>query len=239
MTNAAESKRYPRFSRRVAAVVVDSMIYLVLFIALAVGLAHTGFHFALKIAIAGFVLLLMEPILVSSTGASLGQHWRGLKVLRADTGANLELPRAFLRYILKTILGLYSLVLILLTKRHQAVHDWIAGSVVVLKNPEAFAEQDVLGERMPQAAGFEYPTALRRVLCIIGYNVVWLVALVTVFSLVGLNGFISLECLEYDRCGQAEDLVLNIVALVWLAGLFAIIVFGWRGQLWGCRRTRV
>lgn len=228
----AQATRYPRFSRRVAAVVVDSMIYLVLFVAMAISLGHVEVSGVLKAVFVGLVFFALEPGLVTVTGGTLGQHWRGLRVQSADTGMNLGLLRAILRFAVKSVLGWFSLLLILLTKRHQAVHDMASGSVVVLRNPEAFSSVDALEERELHDHGFAYPSALQRILCILGYQVIWFLVIA-----VALYFVLSENCLLYDQCSGTDDIANPVISLVWFVGCGAIIVQGWRGKLLGARRT--
>ena len=231
MSVETQSIRYPRFSRRVAAVVVDSMIYMVLFIALAVALGRVDMHGGIKVAVMVAVYIILEPVLVSITGGTLGQHWRGLRVQHAETGGFLSLPRAVLRFIVKSILGLYSLLLILLTKRHQAVHDMVSGSVVVLRDPDTFEQADALEERDTHEHGYDYPSVLARLACIIAYQLAWLVIVAIM-----LYAVLTESCLFYENCSQVDNTANLVVSLIWFAVFGAIIVFGWRGRLWGARR---
>lgn len=82
------------------------------------------------------VAWLYEAILTSSaSGATWGKQAMGLRILRAD-GARLSFGRATARYFSKSIvtplLPLFiGYLLAAFTQRKQALHDFIAGTVVV------------------------------------------------------------------------------------------------------------
>jgi hypothetical protein len=59
-----------------------------------------------------------------------------------------------------------------------------------------------------------------------------------VFALAVLSvAFLSGECLDHHRCGQAENVLSQLLSVLWLALVGTTIVAGWRGLLYGCRRT--
>ncbi len=170
--------------------------------------------------------------MVSFTGSSIGHHLRGLRVQDARTGANIGVFRAVLRVAAKSFLGWFSVVFMLLTKRHQTIHDMVVKSVVVFKNPDEIADGQALEEREAEEAGYMYPSKGRRVLIIVGYCVV-------AFVLVVIPGVLltSEQCLLYDTCNELDRFLETVSSIVWLVMCVVCLVFGWRGRLPGARRT--
>ena len=70
------------------------------------------------------LIFLYEPLLVWGFGATIGQRARtGLRVVDDATGGNPPFWRAFVRFVLKTVLGLPSGIAIAFTRRHQALRQ--------------------------------------------------------------------------------------------------------------------
>lgn len=228
MDGLQEPKRYPRLARRIRAVIVDGIILSVVFFATAVPVSSTAIPTYMKIGIVALLPLILEPGLVSFSGATIGHRLLGLRVERADNGRNLDPVRATLRFMAKFILGWLSLVFILLTRRRQALHDLAAGSVVILADPSKAADGEGLTEQTIEEAGYVYPVKPKRIVFILLYA----------FGSLFLYGIASLmfgsdTCAAYYRCNAVD----TVLALAWLASLVAIAALGWRGRLWGCRRT--
>lgn len=231
MDGRLEALRYPRLARRVQAVLIDGIILAIVFFGTAVPVSSSSLAPALKIALVGLPLLALEPGLVSFTGATIGHRLQGLRVERTKTGTRLDPVRSLLRFFAKMFFGWLSLVFILLTRRHQALHDMAAGSVVVLADPAKAADGEALAEWIPEEAGFTYPAKPKRVLFILLYAILGMF-LLAIVSIILVSG----RCFQTDLCSEMDRVVQNLVGIVWLLGLIALIVLGWRGRLWGCRR---
>lgn len=232
MSDDGTTLRYPRLMRRVEAVLLDAIVLVLLFFILMNIVAPLAMHGGIKAAIVGSITVLLEPVLVSATGSSIGHHLRGLRVQDAASGANLGIVRAIFRLLVKSLLGWYSVVFMLITKRHQTVHDIAVKSVVVFKNAAAIAGSQALAERSEDLDIYTYPPKPRRVIAIVLYNVAAICGVVVLLAL-----FSSNKCVYYNICSDADQ-AMEAVAGVALAASFAIIlVLGWRGRLWGARRT--
>ena len=155
---------------------------------------------------------------------------------------NIGLFRATVRALLRTFLGWLSFVFILLTKKHQALHDYVTSTIVVLRRPETLPAHEKLGVRtsdeheilsFPKRDDVEYlyPSKVRRILAILLYGLLITIAL-CVFALV----LISEECSLEDRCSPVENLTMEVVGLGWLISIGTTIVLGWRGLLFCCHR---
>lgn len=228
--------QYPRLLRRVRAALIDSVVFVLLFFAwqLSLDLLDEDAHAALKLAPFLLGLLLAEPGLVAWTGGTIGHHAMGLRIRDAHDDRNIGLVRATLRAVLRTLLGWFSLVFILITRRHQAIHDYVSRSVVVLRQPSLLPESERVAERAPAPDGFEMPSGWRRAGVIVLYTVLS-------FVLVSIAGALLMSdpCLYYDQCTPFEDVTATVIGLGWFAAVAAVLVLGWRGQLFGCRRQPI
>ena len=94
-----------------------------------------------------FLILFLEPILTSSL-ATPGQFLFGYRVRRLNQGTHWNIRptkiegkigifRALFRYLVKIILGFYSLLTIPASKGYRAVHDKMSGTIVVNTNWES------------------------------------------------------------------------------------------------------
>lgn len=139
--------KYPRLYRRIQAFIIDWSIFIVMFFAAAMILADYEIHGGIKLIVFAIILIILEPGLVSITGGSIGHHLRGLRIQDQRHGKNINIYRAIIRWIVKNLLGLWSFFFILQTRKHQAIHDQISGSVVILRDPAKLPEFEALSER--------------------------------------------------------------------------------------------
>ena len=139
--------RYPRLYRRIQAAIIDSNIYLATIIGAGLILAPYEIHGGFKFSGVVILLIIMDPGLVSITGGTIGHHLRRLRIQDHKHGTNLDIFRATIRFLVKILFGLLSFVFILATKRYQAFHDIISGSVVVLRDSTKVPEYEAVSER--------------------------------------------------------------------------------------------
>jgi uncharacterized RDD family membrane protein YckC len=142
---------------------IDSIFFIVLFFLwfFSLDLLENA-HLGVKIAPLLIGLLILEPGLVSWTGGTLGHHLMGLRIRDSLADRNIGFLRATLRALARTFLGWVSLAFILATRRHQAIHDYVSRTVVVLRDPSRVAESERFTERViPE--GFKLPSMVRRV----------------------------------------------------------------------------
>lgn len=222
---------YPRLLRRVRAALIDSVVFIVFFFVwLFLVSAYEGAHAALKVGSLILIMFLLEPVLVSRTGGTVGHHLTGLRVEDSAGGAHVGILRATIRAVFRVALGAFSLIFILATRKHQAIHDSVSGTVVILKNPEKVANSEKFQERELVPESFELPSALRRVVVMLAYGILSLLILAI---LVGY--LLSDSCIDFDACTGRDDIVSVVLGLSWFALLVPVVVFAWRGQLYGCR----
>jgi uncharacterized RDD family membrane protein YckC len=133
----ADTVPYATFARRLNALMLDFVLvagFAGILIALALGVQESPpARIALFTAFWG-LLLLYEPVCVWRFGGTLGHRVFNLQVRDARGGEKLGLVRAVVRFLLKGFLGWLSFFTMALTKRRQALHDILTGSVVRIRN---------------------------------------------------------------------------------------------------------
>lgn len=225
---------YPRFLRRLQAVMVDSIVLTVLFMSSLIIASYFGVTGRDSALLTAAIIVLWEPLLVSVTGGTIGHHLIGLKVVNSATGKNINIFAAIVRFVVKMILGNLSVIFIFITRYHQAIHDGLVRSVVVLKHPEERPDYEVLSARTVELPNYSYPPVWRRGIMIVIYNI-------ALFLLIGTaTGYLlPAKCLIESNCTAWQTLALTFWQLLWVVGIFVIIVLCWKGRLFGCLRKTI
>src|SRR5215475_16014199 len=99
---SSDTQAYVRFTRRVQAVLVDTIIFMIILAAaLAVAVSFASDNIA---RIVGFTVaatwLFYEPLLVSLTGGTIGHY-----LYVDDRGGNVNFLKAVARVLIKSLLG--------------------------------------------------------------------------------------------------------------------------------------
>ncbi len=223
---------FPKISKRIQAVLIDSIIITVCFITTMIGMSLLGVQGINSIILAGLIVCILEPAMIAFTGGSIGHHILSLRVINKDTQNNVGLISAFIRFFLKAILGLFSIVSIFTTKQYQAIHDLSIGSIVVLKDPQALQTHEVLSERVIEEEGYMYPSKTRRVIMIFLYNLVLFIVLELLLVFV-----LSSACLGTMHCSNFENAVAYGLSILWIVTNFVITIYCWKGLVPGCHRV--
>jgi uncharacterized RDD family membrane protein YckC len=142
------SYQYPRLLRRVRAALIDSVV----FASIIIGWFYSfelleNTHAAIKVGLLVVAYLIVEPALVSLTGGTIGHHLMGLRVRDAGVDERIGFIRATLRGLTRSLLGLFSLLFMFVTRRHQAIHDYFSRSIVVIEHPEDLPAREKFQER--------------------------------------------------------------------------------------------
>lgn len=127
------TSNYPGIFERVKAIVIDTL-FLVFFVFIATNIfsLFESVPDNARIIAFLFIFLLYDPIFTSTIGGTIGHMIIGIRVKReSDEGQNIRLHFALLRYIIKASLGWISLLTVGSSQKRKAIHDFIAGSVVV------------------------------------------------------------------------------------------------------------
>lgn len=230
---------YSSLPRRIKASLIDSLIVLTLFIALPVTFNAL---FQNESVLAAFLMytpiLILEPLLVSFSGATIGQHLFGVEVVKINTLAKCPLLLSFIRYYTKILLGGFSVIYMLFSKKHQAIHDYIAGTIVIMSRKRIKAEPDFASQgeqEQYENSGYNYPSAPRRFFVFILWFIIAIVILSIILELASL-AFVPNYTLETETYPEVIEIVSNIVA----ACLFFTLAFlGAKGFLFGARRVKI
>jgi len=230
---------YARYTRRLKAYFLDWVLMIALmfgglFVAVQFGSDNVARPLGLTVVA---VLLLYEPVLVSLFGSTIGHYAYNLRVVDDRTGGNVSFIKAVARVVIKTVLGIYSFISMATTRRRQAVHDLMTRSTVqprdaATANPDHFAGEDL------ELVNPGMPSRLRRIAVIIGYQLAWYVAWTV--GTFGLDAayLVSPACMDHpSSCRPPELVIFAVYAILWIVGVVLIIIFGWRGRLWGARRA--
>lgn len=222
-------RAYASFTARLRAVVTDMIVIAVglVLIMLIPDIPGSG---RLMLAAMISLLLLYEPILVWRYGATIGHRWNHLRIVADDTGGNPTFPQALLRFLIKSVLGLFSFITMALTRRHQAVHDRLTRTTVRIQDLARVATYDIAWERVDEPAG-GLPSRVRRVAVILVYEL-------TLYMLVGAvsNVTMSEACAARNACSTGDRIALTVLSIGWLATVAWTVIYGWKGKLIGARR---
>lgn len=225
---------YPRLIKRIRAALIDSVLLPVaVFSALILGEAFGVSYPSGKVMLILAPIFVLEPGLVAFTGGTVGHHLMKIRITRIDGRRNLNVVAATVRFIVKLLLGWLSFILVLTTAKHQAVHDFIARSMVIHKDTEGLPAFEVLPERMLDSVAFVYPSTWHRIIVITGYAI-----LATVIFSIATALASTTECMESHRCTTLDKLFETILSISWIVGLGWLTVRGWNGMLYGCKKRR-
>lgn len=85
----------------------------------------------IRVALFFILWAVYEPLSIT-LGCTLGQYIKRIRVKdHGDPSRRISFFPAFIRYVLKTLLGWVSFLTISANKEGRAIHDFVAGSVVV------------------------------------------------------------------------------------------------------------
>ena len=128
-----DEMKYATLLKRVKAAIVDFLVLMGL--GLAVSTILSKFENVpdfVRVILFILIFILYDPILTSTIGATIGHLFLGLRIRRSnDENRKIIFPIAIARFILKALLGWISLLTISVLKKKKAIHDLVAGSVVL------------------------------------------------------------------------------------------------------------
>lgn len=123
---------YPSLLKRVQATFVDSLTTFFL-TGLLVTIASSINDSSVILKIVAIILGISYEPLMNVFGRTAGQLLSGIKVVDVTSWKRLNLPAAYLRFFFKTILGWLSFLIMFSNTQRRAMHDYVAGSVVVYR----------------------------------------------------------------------------------------------------------
>ncbi|WP_136799629.1 RDD family protein [Desulfosediminicola ganghwensis] len=157
--------RYAPLPRRIKAGLLDTLIFLSLLIvvpAIIIDIFPDQSRYATILML--FTLFLLEPLLIRYLGSTLGQYALGVEVISTNKEKRCPLLLSVLRYVAKVTLGSFSLIFMLFSKKHQAIHDHIANTLVILSRKKIVRDPDfaAVGVYEQDDCKHIYPSAMRR-----------------------------------------------------------------------------
>lgn len=125
---------YPLLTDRVQSSFIDGMVIIIMMFVFAAWLDR--FDDApswLRIALFFGAWAIYEP-LCTSLGGTIGNHVKGIRVRQhGATNQKINFFQAFARYLVKITLGWISFLTIHTNNERRAIHDMVAGSVMIRK----------------------------------------------------------------------------------------------------------
>ena len=121
---------YARVWPRTKAILIDGFVLMGVFLVAALVGANVNGSGATALLLWVAFWILYDPLMVSRTGGTVGHHLQNLRVVSDRTGHHPSLLIAFLRNVVKGVLGFVSLLAMAGNTRQKAIHDWISGTTV-------------------------------------------------------------------------------------------------------------
>ena len=125
----------PIIADRIKSALIDSVVLVGLMFTAFYVLSFFGIESGVVKGILFVLVFLYEPIMVSFS-QTIGQRFIGIRVVNQKTEENVAvksigLLRSIVRYIVKLILGVLSLVTINFDEQSRAIHDKLVRSIVI------------------------------------------------------------------------------------------------------------
>ena len=226
---------YATLAFRIKASIIDSMILLALLILIPLTIGQYVNHPGFRAFLMYSPVLFLEPLLISLTGSTIGQRLVGITVVHQDGRSRLVLPLSFVRYFFKIILGSLSLAWMFFTRRHQAIHDRVVRTIVIL-SPQRIAQKPSFAaegvRELEQETSCRYPSVLRRFI----FFLIWdcAAAILLSFLIFGVTYLVSPDSISEDwdvpKSVERIELYLDGILLLVFASL------GAKGLLPGARK---
>jgi len=224
---------YARLSPRIRALLIDSLVASAVFIVSILVVSAMGFENKyLAAAIAFIPIFSIEPLMLSIKGGSIGHLRVGIRVRSASTGKPLNILVAYLRSIIKLLLGMPSLIFVLTTRKHQAIHDLLTNAVVVVHDAQNKPSYESMSERVKDES-YDYPGVLRRLAVIFTYLILALIA-VSFLAILTSNE----NCTQYKQCSKIDSIISYGIAISYWLALFSVPYLGWGARLFGARKVK-
>ena len=132
LENITSNKVYPSLSDRIQSAFIDAVLIVVLmFMATALLDKYENAPDWIRIVLFFGLWAVYEP-LCTTLGCTAGNYMKGIRVRRYNNESNrINFFAAFVRYCVKILLGWISFITIHFNPERRAIHDYVAGSVMV------------------------------------------------------------------------------------------------------------
>ena len=122
---------YPTIVRRYLATVIDGILILSVMIVSSYIFSQDADYIRIfRIGIILSMFLIYEP-LCTSKFCTLGQKIMGIRVRRISSLKKISLFQAYVRIVVKILLGIISFFSIIFSVKKRAIHDFASGSIVL------------------------------------------------------------------------------------------------------------
>ena len=211
---------YPALVLRIRAMCLDAIVFVLLFWIVLLLIWKLQFSSTyLKVIVVAIPLILFEPLWMWMTGSTIGQHIVGIRVANIRTERNLFILPAIVRFIVKILLGFYSVITMIVTKRRQSFHDVISNSVVLFKNESTAPDRYKIQENTTDV--MSKPSIIRRILVTLMY----LFLLLLTFSVTTVV-IAPEQCWNGISCTKSQELGVLITSGVFLGLCLLVIILG-------------
>mgnify|MGYP002398518358 CR=1 FL=1 len=124
---------YPSILRRYMATFIDGCFIIAAFFVASYAIDQkSDIADYIRVAVICFMFFAYEPICTSQF-CTVGQKLAGIRVRNSSNLEKISIPAAYVRIIIKVALGFVSLLTISSTKDRRAIHDFVAGSIVICR----------------------------------------------------------------------------------------------------------
>ena len=130
-----EQNLYAGILERIKVITIDGIV-MVIFIIIATYLLSLFQEVpdSIRIIVFVFIFFIYDPLFTAFIGGTIGHYLVRIRVKKeSDENKNISFPPAVIRYLIKTFLGIISLIVVSNNEKRRALHDYIAGSVVIYK----------------------------------------------------------------------------------------------------------
>jgi uncharacterized RDD family membrane protein YckC len=160
MNRANPDQLYARAAPRLQAYLRDFLLYMAILVSCMVAAVAVGTPRATQASVIAYIVfvLLYEPVCIAVAGGTLGHLSLNLRIARASDLGRVSFRQAFVRTLVKGVLGLWVFMAIYFTARSQGLHDLAAGTVVIPRDaaavpPRGFTVAKVYRAIEPAPAG--------------------------------------------------------------------------------------
>jgi len=151
MSNPGAEQLYARTAPRLQAYLRDFLVYMGILVLCMVAAVAIGTPIAAQASVIAYIaiLLLYEPVCIAVAGGTIGHLSLNLRVVRASDLGRVSFARALVRTVVKGVLGIWVFAAVYFTRKSQALHDLVAGTVVIPRHPLAVPPRGFALERTP------------------------------------------------------------------------------------------
>ena len=151
MNKANPGQLYARAAPRLQAYLRDFLVYMAILTLFLVVAVSIGTPLAIQASVIACIAIFMlyEPVAIAVAGGTIGHLTMNLRIVRASDLGRVSFARALVRTVVKGVLGLWVFLAVYLTSRCQGVHDLVAGTVVIPRDPAIVQPRGFALEKTP------------------------------------------------------------------------------------------